>query len=69
VPDHDPADPLGDPRETDTDAEHSSDETDPDPTHATMRERGPGGHEEQVGEEPTLRADDTAPGVDPDEGA
>lgn len=42
-----------------------------DPSHpdteAELRERADGAHAETVGEEANLRADDTAPGVDPDE--
>jgi hypothetical protein len=73
VPEHrpSPATPLGDRDDarTSSTSEGSSRPTDPDATHATLRERGPGGHEEKLGDEPNLRADDTAPGVDPDDGA
>ena len=34
---------------------------------AELRERADGAHAEQVSDEGTLRADDTAPGVDPGE--
>jgi hypothetical protein len=71
VPDRpSPATPLGDrdDERTSSASEGSSEPTDPDASHATLRERGPGGHEEKLGDDPNLRADDTAPGVDPDDG-
>jgi hypothetical protein len=68
VPDRpDPSKPTGDRDRLEDASERSSDPTDPDATHATMGERGPGGHEEKLGDQPNLRADDTAPGVAPDE--
>jgi hypothetical protein len=35
---------------------------------AELRERADGAHAEQLSDETTLRADDTPPGVDPDDG-
>lgn len=66
MPDQDPADPLGD---VDSEAERSPDPDDPDTQAALLRERGPGAHEEKIGDDANLREDDTAPGVDPDEDA
>jgi hypothetical protein len=66
VPDNDPAEPLG---SADSDAEHSDAPDDPDTQGAILSERGPGAHEEKIEQEGTLREDDTAPGVDPDEDA
>lgn len=64
VTDNDPSSPLGEPREPRPDAERNSDPTDPDTEDAILRERGPGGHEEELDDEANLRADPTAPGVD-----
>jgi hypothetical protein len=63
VADNDPSQPLGD---ADSEAEHSSAPDDPDTDEAILGERGPGAHEEHVGDD-QLREDETAPGVDPDE--
>lgn len=63
MPENDPSKPLGD---ADSEAEHSSAPDDPDPENAILSERGPGAHAEHSGDD-QLRADDTAPGVDPDE--
>jgi hypothetical protein len=64
------------PRDEPTDAGRPDDRTD-DPTRrdpprhpdeqAALHERADGAHAEQLAGESTLRADETPPGVDPDE--
>ncbi|WP_052664935.1 hypothetical protein [Nitriliruptor alkaliphilus] len=66
MPDNDPANPTGD---VASEAERSPNPEDSDTQAAILRERGPGAHEEKIGDDANLREDDTAPGVDPDDDA
>lgn len=66
MPENDPSRPLGD---ADIESEHADGADEPDTQAALLRERGPGSHAEQIGDDAQFREDDTAPGVDPDESA
>jgi hypothetical protein len=63
-----PSAPRGEPAEPTGEADERRDEpTEPADEGAELAERGPGSHAEKIDDEGTLREDDTAPGVDPDE--
>ena len=64
--------PTGDDERDNTSTDDGRDNTPIDPDHpdeqADLEERGDGAHAENVTERQNFRADETAPGVDPDDG-